>query len=249
LAANRFPAGAVEHYIAEEWALPSNISVGAFRAPRSNFIAGAEQSFLDEVAEYMGKDPIQFRLDLFEQAKSHPIGKDNDYDADRYAGVLKLVKEKALWDKPQPGISRGVAAYFCHNTYVAHVLDIIMENEKPVIKKVTSAVDCGIVINPDAAINLSQGAVVDGIGHSMYSKMTFKDGVPEQSNFNSYKLIRHNEAPKEIEVHFVKNDKNPTGMGEPSGPPVIGALANALYKATGKRYYDQPFFQDQKVEG
>ncbi len=249
LAANRFPAGALDHYIAEEWAIPSNISVGAFRAPRSNFIAGAEQSFLDEVAEYVGKDPIQFRLDLLARAKSNPVGKDNDYDAERYAGVLNLVKEKAAWEKPLQGISRGVSAYYCHNTYVAHVLDVVMQKDHLSIEKVTSAVDCGIVINPDAAANLSQGAVVDGIGHSMYSKMTFKDGVPTQSNFNAYNLIRHNQAPKEIEVHFVKSDKNPTGMGEPSGPPVIGALANALYKATGKRYYDQPFFQDQKIEG
>lgn len=249
LAANRFPAGAIDHYLAEEWSLPSNISVGAFRAPRSNFIAGAEQSFLDEVAEYMGKDPIQFRLDLFDKAMKAPVGKDNDYDAERYAGVLKLVKEKAAWDKPAAGVSRGVAAYYCHNTYVAHVLDVVMQNDKPIVKKVISAVDCGIVINPDAATNLSQGAVVDGIGHSMYSKISFKDGVPEQSNFNGYRLIRHVESPKEIEVHFVKNDKSPTGMGEPSGPPVIGALANALYKATGKRFYDQPFFGEQKVEG
>lgn len=250
LAANRFPAGAIEHYHAEEWTIPSNISVGAFRAPRSNFIAGAEQSFLDEVAEYMGKDPIDFRLELFEKAKSNPVGKDNDYDAERYAGVLKLVKEKSNWSKPQANVHRGVAAYYCHDTYVAHVLDIEMKDQKPVVKKVTSAVDCGIVINPDAATNLSQGAVVDGIGHSMYSSMTFKDGVPEHSNFGTYKMIRHNEAPKEIEVHFVKSEVDPTGMGEPSGPPVIGALANALYKATGKRYYHQPFSGEQeKVVG
>jgi isoquinoline 1-oxidoreductase subunit beta len=249
LEANRFPAGAIDHYMAEEWAVPSNISVGAFRAPRSNFIAGAEQSFLDEIAEYVGKDPIQFRLDLFEKAKTKPIGKDNDYDAERYAGVLKLVKEKAAWDKPIVGVSRGVSAYFCHDTYVAHVLDVVMEKDKPIIKKVTSVVDCGIVINPDAATNLSQGAVVDGIGHAMYSSITFKDGTPEQSNFNKYRLIRQSEAPTEIEVHFVKNEKNPTGMGEPSGPPVIGALANALYKATGKRVYDQPFFGEKKVVG
>lgn len=242
LSANRFPAGAIDNYLAEEWEIPSNISTGAFRAPGSNFMAGAEQSFLDEMAEYMGKDPIAMRLELFDRAKTNPVGEKNDYNAERYAGVLKLVKEKAEWDKPMPGIHRGVSAYYCHNSYVAHVLDIVMENQKPVIKKVTSAVDCGIVINMDAATNLSQGAVVDAVGHSLYSNITFKDGLPLQNNFNTYRLIRMSEAPKEIDVHFIKSEIDPTGMGEPSGPPVIAALANALYKATGKRVYHQPFF-------
>lgn len=242
LFANRFPAGAIENYLAEEWDMPSNISTGAFRAPGSNFIAGAEQSFLDEMAEYMGKDPIAMRLELFDRAKTNPVGEKNDYNADRYAGVLKLVKEKSEWDKPMPGIHRGVAAYYCHDSYVAHVLDIVIEKNKPVIQKVTTAVDCGIVINLDAATNLSQGAVVDAVGHSLYSNITFKDGLPAQSNFDAYRLIRISESPKEIEVHFIKNEIDPTGMGEPSGPPAIGALANALYKATGKRVYHQPFF-------
>lgn len=250
LHANRFPAGAIDNYLAEEWDIPSNISTGAFRAPASNFIAGAEQSFLDEVAEAMGKDPIQFRLELFEKAKANPVGKDNDYDIDRYAGVLKLIREKSGWDKPAPsGVSRGMSAYFCHRSYVAHVVDIIMKDNKPVISKVTTAVDCGIVVNPDAATNLSEGAVTDAIGHSMYSAMTFTNGVPDQSNFNTYKLIRHAEAPKKIETHFVKSEVEPTGMGEPSGPPVIGALANALYKATGKRYYFQPFMTENQSPG
>lgn len=247
LMANRFPAGAIDNYLAEQWEIPSNISTGAFRAPGSNFIAGAEQAFLDELAEAMGKDPIQMRLELFERAKSKPVGKENDYDIDRYAGVLKLVREKSGWDKPAPaGVHRGVAAYFCHRSYVAHVVDIKMKNDKPVVEKVTTAVDCGIVVNPDAATNLSEGAVVDAIGHSLYSRITFANGVPEQSNFNTYHLIRHAEAPKKIETHFVKSDIEPTGMGEPSGPPVIGALANAMYKATGKRYYFQPFLTENQ---
>lgn len=243
LHANRYPAGAIDNYLAQQWDIPTNITVGAFRAPASNFIAGAEQSFLDEVAEAMGKDPIQFRLDLFDKAKSKPVGKDNDYEIDRYAGVLKLVREKSGWDTPVPaGVSRGVAAYFCHRSYVAHVIEIVMKDNKPVIDKVTTAVDCGVVINPDAASNLSSGAVTDAIGHSLYSAVTFTDGIPDQSNFDKYKLIRNAEAPKKIETHFVKSEVDPTGMGEPSGPPAIGALANALYKATGKRFSNQPFF-------
>ncbi len=249
LSANRFPAGAVDNYLAEEWTVVSNVSVGAFRAPGSNFIAGAEQSFLDELAETMGKDPIDLRLELLEKAKTSPVGKDNDYEAERYAGVLQLIKEKSGWGKDTAGLHRGVAAYFCHNTYVAQIVDIEMKDNAPVIKKVTAAVDCGLVINPVAATNLAEGGIIDGIGHGSYSAITLKDGVPQQNNFNTYRLIRHREAPKEIEVHFVDNKKDPTGLGEPLNPPVIGALANALYKATGKRYYDQPFLVDQKLIG
>jgi isoquinoline 1-oxidoreductase beta subunit len=249
LAANRFPAGAIDHYMAEEWTETSNITVGAFRAPRSNFIAGAEQAFLDEVAEAMGKDPIDFRLELLDRAEKNPVGKNNDYDASRYAGVLELVKEKSNWTGTNKEIYRGTAAYFCHNSYVANVLDLEMKNGNPVVKKVYCAIDCGIVVNPDAAVNLAEGGVVDGIGHAMYSAMTFKDGVPEQNNFDKYRLIRHGEAPKEIEVHFVDNQIDPTGLGEPPFPPIMGAMANALYKATGVRHYNQPFITDKPLAG
>lgn len=245
--ANRFPAGAIDNYLAEDFTMNSNITTGAFRAPRSNFIAGAEQSFLDELAEEMGKDPIDFRLELLKRAQENPVGEKetNDYDAVRYAGVLELVKEKANWGQAEAGVHRGVSAYFCHQSYVAQVLDMVMENNKPIVQKVTAAIDCGIVVNPDAASNLSEGGAIDGIGHAMYSGLTFKDGAPEQNNFDRYRLIRHSEAPKSIETHFVQNDIDPTGMGEPPFPPIMGALANALYKATGRRHYHQPFITDK----
>ena len=241
LEANRFPAGAVDNYLAESWSINSNLTTGSFRAPRSNFAAAAEQCFIDELAEAVEKDPIAFRLELLERVIKNPVGKENDYDAGRYAGVLKLVREKSGWGKKQPNVSRGVSAYFCHNTYVAQVLDLKLENGTHSIPRVCCAVDCGIVINPDAAVNLAEGSVVDGIGNALYGNLTFKNGVPEKNNFNSYRMIRHREAPESIDVHFVQNDFDPTGMGEPAFPPVFGALANALYKATGKRFYEQPF--------
>jgi isoquinoline 1-oxidoreductase subunit beta len=241
LEANRFPAGAVDNYLAEDFTIKSNLTTGSFRAPRSNFIAAAEQSFLDEVAEAAGKDPFEFRIELLDRAIKKPVGQRNDYDASRYAGVLKLAREKSGWGTKQATIHRGVSAYFCHNSYVAQVLDLTIEKGKPVVTRVCCAVDCGIVINPDAAINLTEGAIVDAIGNALYGELTFINGVPEKNNFNKYRMIRHNEAPKAIDVHFVMNDIDPTGMGEPAFPPVFGALANALYKATGKRLYNQPF--------
>lgn len=237
----RFPAGAIDNYLAEDINVETNVTTGAFRAPSSNFTGGVEQSFLDEVAELAGKDPIEFRLELFDRAINDPVGEEYDYEAERYAGVLKLVKEKAGWGEDKPGVFRGVAAYFCHSTYVATVMDLVMENDRPKVKKAWCAVDCGIVINVDAAKNMVAGGVIDGIGHSMYSQLTFKNGAPDQNNFNTYQLIRNSQVPESIEVFFVKNEIDPTGLGEPGFPPAIGALANALYKATGQRYYNQPF--------
>lgn len=241
LYADRFPAGAVEHYLAESWSIDSNISIGSFRAPRSNFIAGAEQSFLDEVAEAAAKDPIDFRLELLDRARKNPVGERNDYEPERYAGVLKLVKEKSNWGASDANLNRGVSAYFCHNSYAAQVLDMKWENNNPIIEKVTCAIDCGIVINPDAAINLCEGGIVDGIGNALYGELTFIEGVPQKSNFDNYRMIRMVESPKKIDVHFVENDIEPTGLGEPTFPPIFAAVANAMYKATGKRYYHQPY--------
>ena len=249
LFANRFPAGAIDNYLAEEWALDSNITIGAFRAPRSNFMAGAEQAFLDELAEAAGKDPIAFRLELLERAENNPVGERNDYDAARYAGVLKLVRDKAGWEQPKPGVHRGVSAYFCHNSYAAHVLDLTMENDKPVVQKVTCAIDCGIVVNPDAAVNMAEGGIVDGVGNALFGEMTFTDGVPDKNNFHQYRMIRMPEAPKAIEVHFVESKVDPTGLGEPPFPPVFGAVANALYQATGERRYEQPFMKKKELVG
>jgi len=243
LHANRFPAGSVDNYLAESWSIESNITVGAFRAPGSNFNAAAEQSFLDEMAEAAGKDPIEFRLELLKRVRENPVGERNDYDAARYAGVLELLREKSGWGKESPGVHRGVSVYFCHNSYAAQVVDLVMENGSLVVDRVSCAIDCGIVVNPDAASNMAEGAIVDGIGVAMYGKLSFKDGVPDKDNLDSYDLIRTSDAPRSIDVHFVKNEIDPTGMGEPPFPPVMAALANALYRATGKRHYHQPFIQ------
>lgn len=249
LFANRYPAGTVDHYSSEDIPVQTNISTGAWRAPRSNFTAGAEQSFLDEVADAAGKDPIEFRLELFNRAMNNPVGEENDYDPARYAGVLELIREKSNWGQEMPGVYRGVAAYYCHNSYAAQIVDVEMVNGTPRLKKVWCAVDCGIVVNMEGALNQVEGGIIDGLGHAMYSQLTFKDGTPSANNFNNYRLIRNSEAPVEIETFFVENQIHPTGLGEPALPPVYGALANALYQATGTRYYNQPYLvKEQESE-
>lgn len=241
LFANRFPAGCIDHYLAEEWFIDSNITIGAFRAPRSNFMACAEQSFLDELAETLGKDPIDFRLELLNRAKENPVGERNEYDAERYAGVLELVRETSNWDENKSSKNLGVAAYLCHNSYAAQVLEVNMVDDQPVVENVHTAIDCGIVVNPDAATNMCEGGVVDAIGCALYGNLPFENGQPQRKNFDQYRMIRMPEAPKNINVSFVDNGIKPTGLGEPPYPPTFAALANAMYKASGKRFYKQPF--------
>ena len=244
---NRFPAGTVDNYLAENKMSYTNISTGAWTAPRSHFTAGAEQSFIDEGAEVAKKDPIDFRLELFKKAINNPVGKKYEYDAERYAGVLKLVKEKSNWGIGDSSSNKGVAAYFCHNSYVAVVMEVVLKENQPKVKKVWCAADCGIVINKEGATNMIEGRIIDGIGHAMYSELKYENGSSVHKNFDTYNFIRHDQSPSEIEVFFVENEIPPTGLGEPSLPPAVGALANALYKVTGTRLYHQPFVKQLQM--
>jgi len=236
-----FPAGAVEHLLLDTIEYKSPITTGAWRAPTSNFLAFAEQVFLDEVAEAAGKDPIQFRLELLAKARKSPVGKIN-YTIDRMETVIKMAAEKSGWGK-KTGLFQGFSVYFSHASYVAQVCEVVMQAGKPLVKKVYAVSDCGQVVNLSGARQQVMGAIVDGLGHAMYSKLTFKNGATEQRNFNTYRLIRMKEIP-EIETYFIDNEIDPTGLGEPALPPTGGAAANAIYKATGKRIRNQPFIDD-----
>ncbi len=242
---NNFPSGAIPNVLIDSVNHKSPITTGPWRAPITNFLAYAEQAFLDEVAEKMGKDPVQMRLDLLDNAKKNPTG-DIKYDIDRFRKVIETVAEKANWGKKSKDIYQGFSVYFSHNSYVAQIADVVLEKKQPVLKKVYCAIDCGILVNKSGALNQAVGSIVDGLGHAMYGNMTFKDGVAEQNNFNTYRMIRINEVP-EVEVHFVDNGIDPTGLGEPVLPPLGGAVANAFYKATGKRIRQQPFINEENT--
>ena len=246
---NFFPAGAIPNLRIKGDAYKSNITTGAWRAPYTNFLAFAEQSFFDEVAEKLGKDEVELRMELLENAKPAVEADENImYSPARLQDCVKLVTEKSGWGKQPNDVYQGISVYYCHNTHVAEVADVVMENGYPVVKKVTCAVDCGIVINPMGAINQIEGGIIDGIGHAMYGNLTFENGKPSIQNFDKYRMIRNGEAP-EIDVHFVDSGFDPTGLGEPSLPPAGGAIANAIYKATGKRMYKQPFVQHTDILG
>ncbi|MCE7068182.1 xanthine dehydrogenase family protein molybdopterin-binding subunit [Dyadobacter sp. CY326] len=243
---DNFPSGSVDNLLIDSVEHKSPITTGPWRAPITNFLAYAEQSFLDEVAEAAGKDPVAFRLELLEKAKKSPAGAIK-YDIDRMIGVIKLAAEKSNWGKKK-GVYQGFSVYFSHRSYVAQVGEVVVLKGKPTLKNVVAAVDCGIVINKSGSLQQVRGGVVDGLGHAMYGNMTFKEGAPDQSNFNGFRLIRMNEIP-EVDVHFVDNGMSPTGLGEPALPPAGGAVANAFYKATKQRLRNQPFVNEEAFKG
>lgn len=243
---DNFPSGAVDNLLIESVDHQSPITTGAWRAPITNFLAFAEQAFLDEVALAAKKDPVQFRLELLDRAKQTPIGAIR-YDIDRMKSVINLAAEKSGWGKKK-NLAQGFSVYFSHRSYVAQVAEVEMVKGNPVLRKIYAASDCGIVINKSGARQQVTGGIVDGLGHALYGQVTFKEGAAEQRNFNNYRLIRYKEVP-EVEVHFVDNGIDPTGLGEPALPPTGGAVANALFKATGKRLYNQPFTLQEEMKG
>ncbi|WP_420551168.1 molybdopterin cofactor-binding domain-containing protein [Tenacibaculum aiptasiae] len=241
-----FPAGCIPNYKVSTKNYKSNITTGAWRAPYTNFLAFAEQSFFDELALELNKDAVQLRLELLENVKGTKDEK-IEYSGERMQNTIKLAAEKGNWGNPREGVYQGFAAYYSHNTHVAELAEVELKNGSPIVTKVIAAVDCGIVINPTGAINQIQGGVLDGLGHAMYGDLTFDNGKPSNKNFDTYRLIRMNETP-EVEVHFVENELSPTGLGEPGLPPAGGAVANAVYKAIGKRMYSQPFEKELAVK-
>ena len=238
---DNFPSGAVDNLLIDSVEHISPITTGPWRAPVTNFLGFAEQSFLDEVAMAAGKDPVQFRLELLQRARTKPVGAIK-YNIDRMETVIKQVTEKSAWGT-KSGVSQGFSVYFSHASYVAQVCEVVMNGKTPVVKKIYAVSDCGEVINKSGALQQVMGGIVDGYGHAMYGKLTFKDGAPEQNNFDQYRLIRMKEVP-EIEAHFVDNGIEPTGLGEPALPPTGGAVANAIFKATGIRLRNQPFIDE-----
>jgi isoquinoline 1-oxidoreductase beta subunit len=242
---NFFPAGAIENYKVDVATYKSNITTGAWRAPYTNFLAFAEQSFFDELAEIIDVDKIQMRIDLLKKVDAESDER-IQYSPERMIKVIETAVEKSGWGTQPSSVYQGFVNYYCHNSHVAEVANVEIENGKPVVKKVICVVDCGIVVNPLGAKNQAEGGVIDGIGHSMFGDFEFENGKPLAANFDRYRLIRMKEAP-EVEVHFIENELSPTGLGEPTLPPAGGAVANALKAATGNRLYQQPFTKNPEL--
>lgn len=247
--ATEFPGRFVQNYALEASVMPSGVPTGALRAPGSNGIAFATQCFIDELAEAAGKDPVAFRLSLLENA---PVGDQPAsgtgpqpilFDGQRMRGVLEAVAEKSQWGKVRlpKGTGMGVAFHFSHRGYFAEVVQATVSKTGQLkVDKVWVAGDVGgVIINPSNAENQTQGAVLDGLAEAFAQEITIERGRAAQSNFNTFPLIRMRQVPP-VEITWVKSNLPPTGLGEPALPPVVPALCNAIYAATGKRIRSLP---------
>jgi isoquinoline 1-oxidoreductase subunit beta len=213
--------------------MKAGVPVLWWRAVGSTHTAYAVESFIDELAEVAGKDPVEFRLAMLSK---HP----------RHQAVLKLAAEKAGWGaKLGEGKHRGIALAESFSTIVAQVVEISMPKDGEMkVDRVVTAVDCGTVINPDQVKAQVEGAVGFGLGAILQEQLTLTAGRVDQANYDTYTPLRINQMPQ-VEVHWIESDAPPTGIGEPGVPPVGPALANAIYSATKKRHRILPMSSAQ----
>ncbi|HTW58640.1 MAG TPA: xanthine dehydrogenase family protein molybdopterin-binding subunit [Terriglobales bacterium] len=233
------PVYGLPNYSIEYVLTETPVPLGWMRSVYALQAAFALESFIDELAVAAGKDALQYRL--------HLLAKDQDlayfttiWHTARMRGVLQLAAEKAGWDKPLPaGRYRGIACFGCFASYMAEVVEITMANDEPRVQRVVAAVDCGQVVNLSILEQQIQGGIVYALTNALRAKITIEQGRVVQGNFDDYVPVRMSESPT-VEVYAVPSQEAPTGIGEPSVPPLAPALCNAIYAATKKRIRKLP---------
>jgi isoquinoline 1-oxidoreductase beta subunit len=208
------------------------VPVQWWRSVGHSHTAFVVETMVDELAHLAGKDPVAYRMAMLPAAS-------------RYRGVLQLAADQAGWGRKKlpAGHAYGVAVHQSFNSYVAQVAEVSVDNGKIRVHRVVAAVDCGMVVNPDGIQQQLEGAIVYGLSAALHGAITLQDGRVMQSNFNDYPPLRYSEMPL-VEVHIVASDQPPSGIGEPGTPPIAPAVANAVFRLTGKRLRRMPFDQE-----
>lgn len=241
---NEFPAGLVDNLLLGQTNMETTITTGPLRAPFSNALAFASQSFLDEVARAGGRDLPSLLLDMLGEPRALPSGRPDrpGMHTGRARGVVQKAVEMSGWKtrRRRKGTGFGFGYYYSHQGYFAIVVEVQVKGNDITVPRVWAAGDVGRqIIHPSSGLNQVRGSMVDGLGQALAQAMTFVDGKAEQTNFHDHPVARHNLNPQ-IAVEFVLSDNNPSGLGEPAFPPVIPALTNAIFDAVGKRVRSLP---------
>ena len=210
------------------------VPVQWLRSVGHSHTAFATECFVDELAGLAQKDPYQFRRALLQK---HP----------RHLGVLDLAAQKAGWGKPLPkGMGRGIAVHFAFESYSAHVAEVSVEDGNVRVHRMVCAIDCGQYVNPGIIAAQTEGGAIFGASAALFQELTFDKGRLQQTNFNSFPVMRMNECPS-IETHIVDNHEKSGGIGEPGVPCAAPAIANAVFAATGKRIRKLPIRMSEAV--
>jgi isoquinoline 1-oxidoreductase beta subunit len=241
---------------AENGPADAHVRIGWFRAVCNNFHAFAAHSFADEMAQAAGRDSLEFLLDLLGPGKAIDLKAQGvDYsnygapiekyplDTRRLRRVLELAGDKSGWGKKKSGggWGLGIAAHRSFNTYVASVVEVQVDARGAIqVPRIEQVVDAGVIVNPDRVRAQMEGSAVMAVGLARTGEITAAGGRIQQSNFNNFQVPRMNDAPRQVNVHLVESDALPTGVGEPGLPPVLAALGNAIFAATGKRVRELP---------
>ncbi len=231
------PAALVPNFRLEYANIDTTIPTGAWRSTLHSSNAFAVQSFLDELAQAAGKDPLAFRLGLLGPDRDLPYADHGGpiLSTARLRAVLELAASRGGWTgAPRAGVGRGIAAHFTFGSYVAVVAEVSTEDDAILVRRLAAAVDCGMVVNPSGAEAQVQGAMLDALQAALYGEITVERGRVVQSNFGDYRLLRMGEIPQ-LDVHFLPSTRAPGGLGEAAVPPVAPAIANALFALTGRR--------------
>ncbi len=223
------PNVAVESHQAE-----IGVPVQWLRSVGHSHTAFAVECFVDELAALAHKDPYQFRRAMLAK---HP----------RHLGVLDLAAQKAGWDQPLPkGMGRGIAVHFAFESYSAHVAEVSVTDGKIRVHRMVCAIDCGRYVNPGIIAAQTEGGAIFGASAALFQELTFENGRLQQTNFNTFPVMRMNECPT-IETHIVENNEKSGGIGEPGVPCAAPAIANAVFAATGKRIRRLPIRMTEAV--